>query len=204
MFCRWGWSSWLPSSPKTCCPIGTTRYDTLWIIWAMIYDILIQPDDWAQAWENLSSEHIQLFACFWNILWFTLVSRSSSHWIIIIISIIIFIIISSQRGTEGESVVFKHTDFFVIGKFDSGYHPVLNIRCRLFQNYLMTFLKYQIDYIEFISSHPSRAKQKKNIIHSHQCDAVEHKRLCPLDLAQALCQLSSDSSKCLLQVNIFV
>ena len=45
------------------------------------------------------------------------------------------------------------------------------------------------------------AKQKK-LIHSHQCDAVEHKRLCPLDLAQALRQLSSDSSKCLLQVNI--
>jgi len=32
-----------------------------------------------------------------------------------------------QRGTEGESVVFKHTDFFVIGQFGSGYHPVLNI-----------------------------------------------------------------------------
>ena len=43
MFCRWGWSSWLPSSPKTCCPIGTTRYDTFWIMWTMIYTILIRP-----------------------------------------------------------------------------------------------------------------------------------------------------------------
>ena len=43
MFCRWGWSSWLPSSPKTCCPIGTTRYDTLWIMWTVIYTILIRP-----------------------------------------------------------------------------------------------------------------------------------------------------------------
>ena len=73
--------------------------------------------------------------------------------IFIFISIIIFTFISSKRGTEGESVVFKHTDFFVIGKFDSGYHPVLNIRCRLFQNYLMTFLKYKMNYKEFISSH---------------------------------------------------
>ena len=30
----------------------------------MIYDILIQPDDWAQAGENLSSEHVQRFALF--------------------------------------------------------------------------------------------------------------------------------------------
>jgi hypothetical protein len=32
-----------------------------------------------------------------------------------------------QRGKEGESIVFKHTEFFAIGKFDSGYHPVLNV-----------------------------------------------------------------------------
>ena len=32
-----------------------------------------------------------------------------------------------QRGKEGESLVFKHKEFFVIGMFGSGYHPVLNI-----------------------------------------------------------------------------
>jgi len=32
-----------------------------------------------------------------------------------------------QRGKEGESLVFKHQDFFVIGMFGEGYHPVLNI-----------------------------------------------------------------------------
>ena len=41
---------------------GMIHYE-LYELW-YIYDILIQPDDWAQAGENLSSEHVQLFACF--------------------------------------------------------------------------------------------------------------------------------------------
>ena len=33
-----------------------------------------------------------------------------------------------QRGTPGEDLVFKHEKFFIIGHFDKGYHPFLNIR----------------------------------------------------------------------------
>ena len=32
------------------------------------------------------------------------------------------------RSEGGEDIVFKHRDLFVIGMFESGYHPVLNIR----------------------------------------------------------------------------
>jgi len=32
-----------------------------------------------------------------------------------------------QRGREGESLTYKHEDFFVIADFSNGYHPVLNI-----------------------------------------------------------------------------
>ena len=34
------------------------------------------------------------------------------------------------RSEGGEDIVFKHRDLFVIGMFESGYHPVLNIRYR--------------------------------------------------------------------------
>ena len=32
------------------------------------------------------------------------------------------------RGEGGQDIVFKHHELFVIGMFESGYHPVLNIR----------------------------------------------------------------------------
>ena len=35
-----------------------------------------------------------------------------------------------SRSEGGEDIVFKHRDLFVIGMFESGYHPVLNIRYR--------------------------------------------------------------------------
>ena len=33
-----------------------------------------------------------------------------------------------QRGVGGGHLVYKHEDFFVIGEFGTGYHPLLNIR----------------------------------------------------------------------------
>ena len=36
------------------------------------------------------------------------------------------------RSEGGEDIVFKHRDLFVIGMFESGYHPVLNIRYRYY------------------------------------------------------------------------
>ena len=35
---------------------------------------------------------------------------------------------SFQRGRPGENLVYKHEKFFIIGHFDPGYHPVINIR----------------------------------------------------------------------------
>ena len=35
---------------------------------------------------------------------------------------------SFQRGVGGGHLVYKHEDFFVIGEFGTGYHPMLNIR----------------------------------------------------------------------------
>ena len=35
---------------------------------------------------------------------------------------------SFQRGVGGGHLVYKHEDFFVIGEFGTGYHPLLNIR----------------------------------------------------------------------------
>ena len=35
---------------------------------------------------------------------------------------------SFQRGEGGENIVYKHEDIFVIGRFEKGYHPVLNVR----------------------------------------------------------------------------
>ena len=33
-----------------------------------------------------------------------------------------------QRGQPGHNLVYKHEKFFIIGHFDNGYHPVINIR----------------------------------------------------------------------------
>ena len=33
-----------------------------------------------------------------------------------------------QRGLGGDHLVYKHEQFFVIGEFERGYHPLLNIR----------------------------------------------------------------------------
>ena len=33
-----------------------------------------------------------------------------------------------QRGVGGDHLVYKHEEFFVIGEFGTGYHPLLNIR----------------------------------------------------------------------------
>ena len=33
-----------------------------------------------------------------------------------------------QRGSPGSNLVYKHEKFFIIGHFDRGYHPVINIR----------------------------------------------------------------------------
>ena len=38
---------------------------------------------------------------------------------------------SFQRGVGGGHLVYKHEDFFVIGEFGTGYHPVLNIRYKI-------------------------------------------------------------------------
>ena len=35
-----------------------------------------------------------------------------------------------HRSEAGQDLVFKHKDLFVIGMFQSGYHPILNIRCK--------------------------------------------------------------------------
>ena len=36
-----------------------------------------------------------------------------------------------QRGLPGSHLVYKHEKFFIIGHFDRGYHPVINIRYSL-------------------------------------------------------------------------
>ena len=33
-----------------------------------------------------------------------------------------------QRGKGGKNLVYKHEKFFVIGNFETGYHPTINIR----------------------------------------------------------------------------
>ena len=33
-----------------------------------------------------------------------------------------------QRGQGGDNLVYKHEKFFILGHFQTGYHPVLNIR----------------------------------------------------------------------------
>ena len=33
-----------------------------------------------------------------------------------------------QRGMPGDSLVYKHEKFFIMGHFDNGYHPTINIR----------------------------------------------------------------------------
>ena len=33
-----------------------------------------------------------------------------------------------QRGQPGDNLVYKHEKFFIMGHFDNGYHPVINIR----------------------------------------------------------------------------
>ena len=35
---------------------------------------------------------------------------------------------SFQRGQGGDSLVYKHEKFFILGNFQTGYHPILNIR----------------------------------------------------------------------------
>ena len=43
------------------------------------------------------------------------------------------------RSEAGQDLVFKHKDLFVIGMFESGYHPILNIRCRRYFLSLLYF-----------------------------------------------------------------
>ena len=38
---------------------------------------------------------------------------------------------SFHRGVGGGHLVYKHEDFFVIGEFGTGYHPMLNIRYKI-------------------------------------------------------------------------
>ena len=44
-----------------------------------------------------------------------------------------------QRGKGGENLIYKHEKFFVIGNFENGYHPIINIRLRIFLKYLTYF-----------------------------------------------------------------
>ena len=39
-----------------------------------------------------------------------------------------------QRGLGGDHLVYKHSEFFIIGEFGTGYHPKLNIRCNFRTN----------------------------------------------------------------------
>ena len=51
---------------------------------------------------------------------------------------------SFQRGVGGGHLVYKHEDFFVIGEFGTGYHPMLNIR------YSISFIDSNLSY--FVNS----------------------------------------------------
>ena len=140
--------------------------------------------------------------------------------------------------------MFKHTDFFVIGMFGEGYHPVLNIRWReyhlilfspssrllhfechccktnverMISNGLLSFglmhlstegFDSQFWWLYTQNSHTLRTfscqprlKTKNNQkCDSIQLDAVEHERLCPINLAQDVRQLTEDRSKCIFEV----
>ena len=49
-----------------------------------------------------------------------------------------------QRGKGGENLIYKHEKFFVIGNFENGYHPIINIRLWIFVKYLCYFLRLSI------------------------------------------------------------
>ena len=44
-----------------------------------------------------------------------------------------------HRSEAGQDLVFKHKDLFVIGMFQSGYHPILNIRSKYYLIGLLSF-----------------------------------------------------------------
>ena len=44
-----------------------------------------------------------------------------------------------HRSEAGQDLVFKHKDLFVIGMFQSGYHPILNIRSKQQSARLLSF-----------------------------------------------------------------
>ena len=50
------------------------------------------------------------------------------------------------RAEGGDDIVFKHHELFVIGMFESGYHPVLNIRyIYIIDKYLQTMMMIMIN-----------------------------------------------------------
>ena len=69
-----------------------------------------------------------------------------------------------QRGVGGGHLVYKHEDFFAIGEFGTGYHPLLNIRY-----FTALFICYL--YVHH---------------YSPQSHALANTGLIPLNMAQAL------------------
>ena len=59
-----------------------------------------------------------------------------------------------RRGREGESLTYKHEDFFVIADFSNGYHPVLNISVMPWQVFVgMMLYKIVAALLTFLRRH---------------------------------------------------